>query len=71
VRERDGNTDLLGLDVITTTAATNSGCTIGPTSAEPQKEVGTRAGPPMAFMATNRVAEMGGKARAFGQWKVG
>ena len=66
----NGNTDLRGLDITAAFADTNLGCAIGPASTEPLEEAGTVAGPPMAFMATDRVAEVGGEERAFAQWKV-
>ena len=65
-----GNADLRGLDVATAFVDTNPGCAIGPTSTKPLEEAGTTAGPPMAFMATDGVVEVGGEERAFAQWKV-
>ena len=66
----DGNADLRGLDVAAASADTNPGCAIRPISAKPLEEEGTTAGPPMTFMATDGVAEVGGEERAFAQWKV-
>ena len=66
----DRNADLRGLDVAVASANTNPGCAIGPASAKPLEEAGTVAGPLMAFMATDTVAEVGGDERAFAQWKV-
>ena len=66
----DENADLQGLDVTATSTDTNPGCAIGPASAEPLEEAGTSAGPRTTFMATDGVAEVGGKERGFAQWKV-
>ena len=66
----DGNANLRGLDVAAASIDTNPRCAIGPAFAEPLEEAGTAAGPPIAFMITNRVAEVGGEERAFSQWKV-
>jgi hypothetical protein len=60
----DGNTDLQGLDITTTSADTNLGA---PASAEPLEKAGTTARPSMAFMATDGVAEVCGEERAFAQ----
>ena len=66
----NGNTDLRGLDIAAASANTIPGYAIGPASTEPLEEVGTVAGPPTAFIATNGVAEVGGEERASAQWKV-
>ena len=70
MRLGERNTDLWGLDVAAASADTNPGCAIGLTSTKPLEEVGTATGPPTAFMATDRVAEVGGEETAFAQWKV-
>ena len=49
----DGNANLWGQDVAATSANTNPGCAIGPTSTEPLKEAGNVARPPTAFVATD------------------
>ena len=61
----NGNTDLWGLDVAATFADTNLRCAICPAFTEPLEEAGTIAGPPMVFMATDGVAEVGGEERDF------
>ena len=61
----DRNADLRGLDVAATSAGTNPRCAIDPTSAKPLEEARTTARPPMAFLATDRVAEVGDEERAF------
>ena len=66
----DGNANLRGLDVAAASIDTNPGCAIGPASIEPLEEAGTTIGPSTTFMATDGVAEVGGKERAFAQWKV-
>jgi hypothetical protein len=63
----DGNANLRGLNVTAASADTNLGCTIGPASTEPLKEAGIAPGPPTAFMAIDRVAEVGSEERAFVQ----
>jgi len=66
----DGNTNLWGLDIIATSVDTNLGYAIVPATIELLEEARTTIGPPTAFMATDGLAEMGGKERAFAQWNV-
>ena len=66
----DENTHLRGPDIAAASTDTNPRCAISLASAEPLEEAGTVVGPLTAFMATDGAAEVGGKERAFAQWKV-
>ena len=65
----DGNTDLRGLDVAAASADTNPGCAIGLASTEPLKEGGLQLGHRRPLWQLG-VVYVGGKERAFVQWKV-